>query len=656
MSVSIVNGLVDRIGKLLCKNGEITEINMYPIMFDAKILSALAEMIGAATTPLPGSVFVGMATRGLPLAAELARRFDGICVPVVKSVPMASVAALRGTRTSEYSAEAVVIPELCLPQDGVRRPVYIVDDVVATGGSARAVTDLLKGAYPHLEVQTTLCVVHFVDKCPADLPVASFFKYMSNGTYLSVGGMYSSHLVVKRAFPRGETGPSVSSITLVPPSLAYWPPAEAPDAYVIPWKTFPNGVPDLKVPAFVYDKAVRLVIDFQDRANLFDMIGFARVLALHVTDLTIVVNYFPDGTMERVDRYGTVATAEVVSHALGQMPLTKGNRKVVLEVYDLHTLQNQFYFGNKVQVEMRSVLEHLRVEKAAVVVFPDDGARKRYAPLFEDRLQLVFTKKRDGDARNVHLSDRYGMFPDGWSVKDANFAIVDDMARTFGTILETLRWLQANGARPASVDVAVPNVDTQGSALLRFFSSAPPCFRRLITFPFTRDGNAIHSSKFLTGKITPLYSSNDAALRRVTAVASENPTKVLASGCDFSVNVPSGVPPQPIGDQTMQGAASRARSASVALGGKFSRVVAFESGAVDGMEAVACTVIEEDKAHHAVHVTDTPHPAQFFPPPSQDVTTGERMRKHYNLASDEAWLGNARPRMLGEALRLALKN
>lgn len=678
MSVSIVNGLVAKIRKLLSKNGEITEINMYPLMFDVKVVSALAEMVGAAVCPLPGSVFVGMATRGLPLATELARRFDGVCVPVVKSVSMSSVAVLRGTRASEYSTEHVVIPEACLPQDGVRRPVYIVDDVVATGGSVRAVMGLLRETYPHLEVQEALCVVRFVDKCPAEMPVRSFFEYKSDGTYESVGRMYCSPLVVKRVSPPvgrcwsaktvgrqlEKIGSKKCPIILYPPSMAHVSRWLDEKGFLIQIDRFPNGVPNMKVPPFVFDQCVSILIDFQDRANLIDMIGFARVLALHVERLTILVKYFPDGTMERVDRYGTVASAETVSFLLGQMPLTKGGKRVVLHVFDLHTLHNQFYFGQNVQVEMSSSLKNLVVDENQIVVFPDEGAHKRYAPLFERHRRLEFTKKRDGDARKVHLRDCYGIFQDEWAVRDGRYVIVDDMARTFGTVLETLRWLQAEGAAEGSVDVAVPNVDTQGAALLRFFAAAPPCFGKLHASVYTRDGLAMLLNPMLRGRFVPLNDAHsfltidEFVPEKCSVVASENATKVSVSGCFFSANVPSGVPEQPIGDEVAEGAEKRARSAVVAAGTPCCVAKAFESGIIGGMESVGCAIVVKVQDHwmqqNAVFVSDIKHPEKFVDG-DQSITTGQRMQKKYNLSSGEAWLGDKRKGQMEEAMKLANK-
>ena len=51
-------------------------------------------------------------------------------------------------------------------------------------------------------------------------------------------------------------------------------------------------------------------------------------------------------------------------------------------IYDIHALQEQFYFGDAVRAQLKSAMS-LLVERAsalpdASIVFPDDGAQKRF--------------------------------------------------------------------------------------------------------------------------------------------------------------------------------------------------------------------------------------------------------------------------------------
>ncbi len=133
-----------------------------------------------------------------------------------------------------------------------------------------------------------------------------------------------------------------------------------------------------------------------DPSGIFEQISFAWTLPkLRVRSLSIVLPYFPTATMERVVRLGEVATAKTLAKMLSATPLTqRGPARVVL--CDLHTLQNEFYFDDTVTPQLLTavplLLARLRspsfAEKSKgrgiAIVFPDDGARKRYAATFAD--------------------------------------------------------------------------------------------------------------------------------------------------------------------------------------------------------------------------------------------------------------------------------
>jgi hypothetical protein len=65
------------------------------------------------------------------------------------------------------------------------------------------------------------------------------------------------------------------------------------------------------------------------------------LLQSFIESLTVVLPYYPVGTMERVTKEGTVATAATYAHMFSSLPSC--GRPTRLMVYDLHTLQNRFY-------------------------------------------------------------------------------------------------------------------------------------------------------------------------------------------------------------------------------------------------------------------------------------------------------------------------
>ncbi|CAN0513347.1 unnamed protein product, partial [Ectocarpus sp. 8 AP-2014] len=75
------------------------------------------------------------------------------------------------------------------------------------------------------------------------------------------------------------------------------------------------------------------------------------LLQYFVESLTVVLPYYPTGTMERVVKEGQVATANTYAQMFSNLPSC--GKPTRLLVYDLHTLQarrnNRFYLhGNAI--------------------------------------------------------------------------------------------------------------------------------------------------------------------------------------------------------------------------------------------------------------------------------------------------------------------
>jgi len=63
--------------------------------------------------------------------------------------------------------------------------------------------------------------------------------------------------------------------------------------------------------------------------------------------LTVILPYFPTGTMERIDREGQIPTAMTTCTLLSAIPLCASGPVQIL-MYDIHALQERFYFGREV--------------------------------------------------------------------------------------------------------------------------------------------------------------------------------------------------------------------------------------------------------------------------------------------------------------------
>lgn len=156
------------------------------------------------------------------------------------------------------------------------------------------------------------------------------------------------------------------------------------------------------------------------------------------------------GTMERVEKEGIVATANTYAMLFSSLPSCGKPTKLV--IYDIHTLQNRFFFHNSCVASLQSCIplfrERLSSSDITAVVFPDDGAAKRFSDMFKSTGSfevIVCGKTRVGDKRIVHVQDG--------SAEGKNVVIVDDLVQTGGTLYECACALKAQGARSVSAFV-----------------------------------------------------------------------------------------------------------------------------------------------------------------------------------------------------------
>jgi phosphoribosylpyrophosphate synthetase len=123
-----------------------------------------------------------------------------------------------------------------------------------------------------------------------------------------------------------------------------------------------------------------------------------------------------------------------------------------LMIYDLHTLQNRFYFHSSTIPSLHSsvplFVERLKSSSVRTVAFPDDGAAKRFGQMFRKMgfELIVCGKVRDGPRRIVKVQDGD---PSGKDV-----VVVDDLVQTGGTLHECALVLKQMGARKVNAFVA----------------------------------------------------------------------------------------------------------------------------------------------------------------------------------------------------------
>jgi len=220
------------------------------------------------------------------------------------------------------------------------------------------------------------------------------------------------------------------------------------------WAKFSDGMDNIELGGFtpinlIRGRHVLLLSSFHNNDVILQLFHAMIVLQQSfIESLTVVLPFYPVATMERVLKEGQIATANTTAQLFCGLP--SGGKPIRLIIYDLHTLQNRFYWNSSCVADLRTAVPLLLSElkrsgsKIDCIGFPDDGAAKRFGCLFPDyKSHLVCAKKRDGDKRSVTVHDG--------DAKGKHVIIVDDLVRTGGTLIEAAEVIKAQGAKSVSV-------------------------------------------------------------------------------------------------------------------------------------------------------------------------------------------------------------
>ncbi|KAB2610875.1 hypothetical protein ACFX2I_024403 [Malus domestica] len=222
----------------------------------------------------------------------------------------------------------------------------------------------------------------------------------------------------------------------------------------IKWRNFDDGFPNIFInnAQDLRGQHVAFLGSFSSQGVIFEQLSVIYALPrLFVASFTLVLPFFPTGSFERMEEEGDVATAFTMARMLSNIPISRGG-PTSLVIYDIHALQERFYFGDHVLPLfetgiplLKQRLHQLSDSDKIVVAFPDDGAWKRFHKQLDHFPMVVCNKVREGDKRIVRIKEGN---PAGCHV-----VIVDDLVQSGGTLIECQKVLAAHGAAKVSAYV-----------------------------------------------------------------------------------------------------------------------------------------------------------------------------------------------------------
>ena len=248
----------------------------------------------------------------------------------------------------------------------------------------------------------------------------------------------------------------------------------------INWSSYGDKTPDIRMNK---NTTVRLrgskVIYFAyfsfnepNSKAMIDQFIFLNSLSHYgISELNIVLPYFPVGTMERIVGEGEIPTADALATMLNNIPQASAKNNIYM--FDIHALCSRFFFHSNLRPVLLSMMteymtyideaypEGTEANNHNIIVFPDDGAKKRFDNLLPSTAKRILcSKTRKGEERIIRIeSGKENLFIKENTIdstKTINLFLIDDLVQTGGSVLETFDGIKknlvsANGYSPEKI-------------------------------------------------------------------------------------------------------------------------------------------------------------------------------------------------------------
>lgn len=129
--------------------------------------------------------------------------------------------------------------------------------------------------------------------------------------------------------------------------------SDAVELRSITWRTFADGFPNLFISNAhgIRGQHVAFLASFSSPGVIFEQLSVIYAMPrMFVSSFTLVLPFFPTGSVERMEEEGDVATAFTLARILSNIPMSRGG-PTSLVIFDIHALQvgvGKFFYISRV--------------------------------------------------------------------------------------------------------------------------------------------------------------------------------------------------------------------------------------------------------------------------------------------------------------------